>query len=89
MDYVSGQGEQTQACSNAWQALNNNAECQQALTNFDPSTNTVSGPLCSGTCRSLLEGVRDNCPAEEVSLLFSLCLLLCCVALYLSALTNY
>lgn len=68
VDYVSGQGEQTQACLDAWQAINSNAECQQAFANFDPSTNTGSSPLCSGTCRSLLEGVRDNCPAEVVSL---------------------
>ena len=68
VNYVSGQGGQTQACSDAWQALINNAQCQQAFDNFDMSTNTGSSPLCSGMCRSLLEGVRDNCPSEVVSL---------------------
>ena len=63
MDYVSGQD---QACLNAEQALSSSSECQQAFINFDISTNTGSGPLCTGTCRSLLESVRDNCPSQAV-----------------------
>ena len=69
VEYVSGKD---QACLDAQQALISNSECQQAFINFDISTNTGSGPLCTGTCRSLLENYRDNCPNEAVSLCYSI-----------------
>ena len=64
VDYVSGQD---QACLDAEQALTSNSECQQAFISFDINTNTGSGPLCTGICRSLLESIRDNCDSQEVS----------------------
>ena len=63
VEYVSGQD---QACLDAQQALTSNSECQQAFLSFDINTNTGSGPLCTGICRSLLENYRDNCPDEAV-----------------------
>ena len=63
LDCVSGQ---YQACTDAEQALFSNSECQQAFLSFDVSTNTGSGSLCTGTCRNLLVGVRDNCESQAV-----------------------
>ena len=71
LDCVSGQN---QACTDAEQALFSNSECQQAFLNFDVSTNTGSGPLCTGTCRNLLESVRDNCQGESEAVCHCMCI---------------
>ena len=58
---------QSQACINAEVALNQNSECQQAFMSFNIETDTGDGPLCSGTCRNLLDNIASNCPHRAVS----------------------
>ena len=52
-----------QACIDATQALSNNIDCQTAFGLM--ATASGDSPACSGTCRSLIEDVLDNC-ADQV-----------------------
>ena len=57
------------ACTNANQALADNAACLAAFGSI--ATSGSDSPACSGACRSLIEDVLDNC-ADEVQYLLNI-----------------
>ena len=74
---------QSQACIDAQAALNQNSECQQAFTSFNIETDTGDDPLCSGTCRNLLDNIANNCPDSAVSRVACTCTYSSCKPLHL------
>ena len=59
----------SQECISASQALNANTACLAAFGSI--ATSGTDSPACSGTCRSLIKDVLDNC-ADEVQYLLNI-----------------
>jgi len=52
----------SQDCINADEALADSTDCENAFNSIAAAAS--DSPVCSGTCKSLIEDVLDNCPSK-------------------------